>query len=1006
MAVCGLLAMLCVLGFVIGELRPDLVFGPGVDVGGDNGGHIAAPYFLIHHLLPLGRLTGWDPWWFDGFPLYVFYFPLPAVLVAFGTLVMPYAVSFKVVTALGSVTLPLAAYAFGRLAAFRRPVPVLMAAATLPFLFNTSYTIDGGNIASTMAGEFSFSLAVTFGLAFLGTVAYGLRTGRLRWLAALLFALTCLCHVVPALAFGGAAVLMGLATTRPRSIPRAAAVVAPAGVVGALLAAWWLLPFAANLQYSSSMNYVPVGGPWPHWLTTNFLPHGYLFVLLPAAVGALASIVARNRFAFTLALSAVATVPAFHFLPSGLVYNARWLPFWFLFTALLAAYGVGEVFRALGSVTAPSTFIAVGTLVGSAAAVIGSVFAGGLEGAGFLGYQAPVGHIQVSGWIAWNYSGIQARPGWHVFQDMVRMLDRAGRKYGCGRLQYEYLSETTDPFGSTEAMMSLPMWTKGCMQTTDGIYFESSTTTPFHFLDVSEVSQTGEAPDPVAGLNYPGFDLADGVRHLQLMGVRYFLAMSPPVEAAAKSVPALEPIASAPSFPGPYNHLAVLHPHVVLYLVRQSPLVVPLTHLPEVERTGKLAWLDVNLKWYEREQYWPTFLARSGPPTWPRARPGELVPPSRSVPAASTKISAVRRSNESISFHVSRTGTPVLVKIPYFPNWHASGASGPYEVSPNLMAVVPTSHVVRLTYGTSRSDWAGKVASLAGVVGLGALVTARGPSPAVPDGGGPGAPAPSPVAPDESRGREEERHGEDPAPSGEGEGSLRLSIVLPAHNEEDLIDKTVSTLLDLTTELGAEREIVVVENGSTDRTAERVALLRAADPAVHLVQLPRADYGAALRAGFLASRGRTVVNFDVDYYDAAFLAEAESRISKGSTDVVIASKRAPGSSDRRPLHRRLLTSGFTSAMRHLLSLPVSDAHGMKAFDRRAVAPVVRQSTMVGPLFDVEVLLLCHRQGLRITELPTEVAEVRPPRTPLLRRLVQSLAGLVKLRFVAGPGRRL
>ncbi len=163
--------------WVIWQIRPDLIFGPAMDVGGDNGGHVAAPYFLIHQLLPHGRIEGWDPQWFDGFPLYVFYFPLPALLIALLNLVFPYAVAFKVVTVLGTITLPVAAWAFGRLAGFRRPVPVLMAAAMLPYLFNTSYTIDGGNLTSTLAGEFSFSLALSTGMLFLGVFAYALQNG-------------------------------------------------------------------------------------------------------------------------------------------------------------------------------------------------------------------------------------------------------------------------------------------------------------------------------------------------------------------------------------------------------------------------------------------------------------------------------------------------------------------------------------------------------------------------------------------------------------------------------------------------------------------------------------------------------------------------------------------------------------------------------------------------------------------------------------------------------------
>ena len=98
------------------------------------------------------------------------------MLIAALSPIYHYAAAFKIVTILGTVLMPLAAYLFGRLAGFARPVPAVMAAAMVAFLFNTSYTIDGGNIASTLAGEFSFTLGVALGLIFLGTLSFSLRT--------------------------------------------------------------------------------------------------------------------------------------------------------------------------------------------------------------------------------------------------------------------------------------------------------------------------------------------------------------------------------------------------------------------------------------------------------------------------------------------------------------------------------------------------------------------------------------------------------------------------------------------------------------------------------------------------------------------------------------------------------------------------------------------------------------------------------------------------------------
>ena len=67
---------------------------------------------------------------------------------------------------------------------------------------------------------------------------------------------------------------------------------------------------------------------------------------------------------------------------------------------------------------------------------------------------------------------------------------------------------------------------------------------------------------------------------------------------------------------------------------------------------------------------------------------------------------------------MTETGVPVLVKVPYFPNWHVSGAAGPFESSPNLMIVVPSSHHVVLHYGTTRLDWVGRAGSGLGLIAL------------------------------------------------------------------------------------------------------------------------------------------------------------------------------------------------------------------------------------------------------------------------------------------------
>ena len=98
------------------QLNPSLLFANTTPSGGDMGAHVWAPAFLRDHLLPHGRITGWTPdWYADSRPY--FYFPLPSLAIVVLDLVLPYGIAFKLITVVGLVALPIAAYVFARLPA-------------------------------------------------------------------------------------------------------------------------------------------------------------------------------------------------------------------------------------------------------------------------------------------------------------------------------------------------------------------------------------------------------------------------------------------------------------------------------------------------------------------------------------------------------------------------------------------------------------------------------------------------------------------------------------------------------------------------------------------------------------------------------------------------------------------------------------------------------------------------------------------------------------------------
>lgn len=229
-----------------------------------------------------------------------------------------------------------------------------------------------------------------------------------------------------------------------------------------------------------------------------------------------------------------------------------------------------------------------------------------------------------------------------------------------------------------------------------------------------------------------------------------------------------------------------------------------------------------------------------------------------------------------------------------------------------------------------------------------------------------------------------------------------VSIVLPAHNEEGYLGTAVRDVVTGLRDRGTTFEVLIVENGSTDATADLAASLAEEHPEVRAFSHHEPDYGRSLRRGLLEATGDVVVNFDVDYYDLTFLDHAAARVREGAA-IVVGTKRGAGAEDTRPLPRRIVTAGFSTILRVGFGLRVSDTHGMKALDRALVRPLAEQCRLGTDLFDTELVLRAERAGLVVAEIPVRVEEKRPARSPIARRIARTLVGLVRLRGALRSG---
>ncbi|MEE9385810.1 MAG: glycosyltransferase [Nannocystaceae bacterium] len=213
-----------------------------------------------------------------------------------------------------------------------------------------------------------------------------------------------------------------------------------------------------------------------------------------------------------------------------------------------------------------------------------------------------------------------------------------------------------------------------------------------------------------------------------------------------------------------------------------------------------------------------------------------------------------------------------------------------------------------------------------------------------------------------------------------------VSIVIPVYNEERLLATSVRGLVQDLGEHDLAFEIIIAENGSDDQTCTIAGDLAQQDPRIHTFSYPRPNYGGALREGIYRARGRFVLCEEIDLCDQDFLFRALSILRSGNADMVIGSKAMPGSRDRRPLLRRAATRVYNRMLRATLGFSGTDTHGLKAFRRETVVPVVAQCIVEHDVFASELVVRCERRGLCLVEIPVEIEERRAPSIDLLHRL--------------------
>ena len=175
-------------------LRVELVFSDLLPTGGDMGAHIVPTKFFVTELFNNFKLSGWSQDWFAGYPVYYFYFPLPPIITSLLNFLFPFSISFKTMVLISQVLLVVSIEMLMRKNS--KEFSFYGFGVGLLYLLTESFTIFGGNLASSLAGQYSF----TYSIAFANLSIFYLIKSKHKFsteIAALLIGLTVLSHLIP-----------------------------------------------------------------------------------------------------------------------------------------------------------------------------------------------------------------------------------------------------------------------------------------------------------------------------------------------------------------------------------------------------------------------------------------------------------------------------------------------------------------------------------------------------------------------------------------------------------------------------------------------------------------------------------------------------------------------------------------------------------------------------------------------------------------------------------------
>jgi len=673
-------------------LRIDLILLDTLPTGGDMGAHIVPTKFFVEELFYNFKISGWSNDWFAGYPAYYFYFPLPPSIVAVLNLILPFNISFKIMVLIALVLLVIS---IEKLINFKiGTLSYIGFAGGLLYLLTESFTIFGGNLASSLAGQYSF----TYSLAFANLSIYYISNNLIKHSVikgSAFLGLSLLSHIIPFLIYAPIFLIYFLSS---KSIN-------PEKLIGLLIFLFLTLRFSIslflNLEFTTNMTYSPYT-KIKDLIKPDILP--FAIAIFSYAIFTSGRNL-KNIFLSTEMYLVFASTLLFFYGPEGALWNGRLVPFfnlgliilffkifeektdlliekikqkylivlfYLIFTSFFIfnyvqkwqeRYAITVYFVALIILLSFMITIYIpkyGLGITLIALVLSSV--------NFLPH-----------WLNWNFTGYDQKDNWSDITNLYSGLNQLEP----GRIMWEPNSDL-NKYGTPMVLMTIPMFTNH--ESIEGLYFDSSITTPFHFVTVSGLAESPS--NPVGGLSYINGDFDKGVRYMKELGIDYFISYTESITDKAISSNELENLfQSSPFtvFKVNSNKVEVIESELISFT---QPNLFNRISNSIFKRQEIDSFFVLSMKEFKLDNKKRIIEGISS---------GEIQN-LNNISHIESEIDNIKISDTKITFQTKHPNRLHIVKVSYFPNWKIKNGLGPYRISPSFMAVIPHTNDVEIVF--------------------------------------------------------------------------------------------------------------------------------------------------------------------------------------------------------------------------------------------------------------------------------------------------------------------